>query len=270
MTMAQKANSYYDFARDTEAMLSRKGHDEGFADALVPIDTQGEQWLKMATEVLLVAIRPQELVILDELIKSCAGGSVSLIPTEQLKQLRDDSPRRTTPLHSSNRRSACSTGRSSTHPPRNRMGNARSSNASETGFAFAPEFIAMLKNNATFHRFFVDNVRTGLKRFEDLLEEAAKTGHSLQDDRGFVYEHRYKMFEVERLLRWSKQINGSSVGGYLLPKDEKACQCSSNMRTASTPTVSIHRKCTGIAKTGVAPHPAKSNGWKKERATRNG
>ena len=107
MTMAQKANSYYDFARDTEAMLSRKGHDEGFADALVPIDTQGEQWLKMATEVLLVAIRPQEL----------------------------DSPRRTTPLHSSNRRSACSTGRSSTHPPRNRMGNARSSNASETGFA---------------------------------------------------------------------------------------------------------------------------------------
>lgn len=33
MTMAQKANSYYDFARDTEAMLSRKGHDEGFADA---------------------------------------------------------------------------------------------------------------------------------------------------------------------------------------------------------------------------------------------
>ena len=46
MTMAQKANSYYDFARDTEAMLSRKGHDEGFADALVPIDTQGEQWLK--------------------------------------------------------------------------------------------------------------------------------------------------------------------------------------------------------------------------------
>lgn len=80
----------------------------------------------------------------------------------------------------------------------------------------------MLKNNATFHRFFVDNVRTGLKRFEDLLEEAAKTGHSLQDDRGFVYEHRYKMFEVERLLGWSKQINGSSVGGYLLPKDEKS------------------------------------------------
>lgn len=68
------------------------------------------------------------------------------------------------------------------------------------GICLAPEFIAMLKNNATFHRFFVDNVRTGLKRFEDLLEEAAKTGHSLQDDRGFVYEHRYKMFEVERLL----------------------------------------------------------------------
>lgn len=30
------------------------------------------------------------------------------------------------------------------------------------------------------------------------------------------------MFEVERLLGWSKQINGSSVGGYLLPKDEKS------------------------------------------------
>lgn len=27
------------------------------------------------------------------------------------------------------------------------------------------------------------------------------------------------MFEVERLLAWPKQINGSSVGGYLLPKE---------------------------------------------------
>ncbi|NLW58573.1 MAG: DUF3427 domain-containing protein, partial [Bifidobacterium pseudolongum subsp. globosum] len=87
------------------------------------------------------------------------------------------------------------------------------------GISLAPEFAARLVNNDTFRRFFVDNVRTGLKRFADLLEESAKTGHSLQDDRGFVYEHRYKMFEVERLLAWPKQINGSSVGGYLLPKE---------------------------------------------------
>ncbi|WP_095614509.1 DUF3427 domain-containing protein [Bifidobacterium criceti] len=88
------------------------------------------------------------------------------------------------------------------------------------GVGLALEFAAMLNGNDTFRRFFVDNVRTGLKRFADLLEESTKTGHSLQDDRGFVYKHRYKMFEVERLLGWPKQINGSSVGGYLLPKDE--------------------------------------------------
>ncbi|WP_288272808.1 DUF3427 domain-containing protein, partial [uncultured Bifidobacterium sp.] len=86
------------------------------------------------------------------------------------------------------------------------------------GVGLAPEFAAMLNGNDTFRRFFVDNVRTGLKRFVDLLEESAKTGHSLQDDRGFVYEHRYKMFEVERLLGWPTQMNGSSVGGYRLNK----------------------------------------------------
>ena len=223
MTMAQKANSYYDFARDTEAMLSRKGHDEGFADALVPIDTQGEQWLKMATEVLLVAIRPQELVILDELIKSCAGGSVSLIPTEQLRETV--ARRFPASYHTAAQfESALSVLDWSFFDASTKKsyGERALIERIGDGICLAPEFIAMLKNNATFHRFFVDNVRTGLKRFEDLLEEAAKTGHSLQDDRGFVYEHRYKMFEVERLLGWSKQINGSSVGGYLLPKDEKS------------------------------------------------
>lgn len=59
MTMAQKGNSYYEFARGSETALSRKESEGGFIDTFAPVDTQGEQWLKMATEVLLVAIRPQ-------------------------------------------------------------------------------------------------------------------------------------------------------------------------------------------------------------------
>ena len=219
MTMAKKDNSYYVFARGAEAVLSRKEHNEGCMDAVAQVGTQGEQWLKMATEVLLVAIRPQELVILDELLTSCIGSTASLIPEERLKETV--AQRFPTSYHTDAQfESALRVLDWSFFdgPTKKSYGERALIVRAADGVGLAPEFAAMLNGNDTFRRFFVDNVRTGLKRFADLLEESAKTGHSLQDDRGFVYEHRYKMFEVERLLGWPMQMNGSSVGGYSLPK----------------------------------------------------
>lgn len=220
MTMAQKNSSYFDFAREAETVLSNEERGSGFAHTLLPVDAQGEQWLKMATEILLVAIRPQELVVLDELLTSCNKGVYSPISVLRLKEAvatRFPASYHTDAQFESALRvldwSFFDTAAKKSY------GECAVIERSDGGISLAPEFAARLVNNDTFRRFFVDNVRTGLKRFADLLEESAKTGHSLQDDRGFVYEHRYKMFEVERLLAWPKQINGSSVGGYLLPKE---------------------------------------------------
>ncbi|MCH4859880.1 DUF3427 domain-containing protein [Bifidobacterium pseudolongum] len=220
MTMAQKNSSYFDFAREAETVLSDEERGSGFAHTLLPVDAQGEQWLKMATEILLVAIRPQELVVLDELLTSCNKGVYSPISVLRLKEAvatRFPASYHTDAQFESALRvldwSFFDTAAKKSY------GECAVIERSDGGISLAPEFAARLVNNDTFRRFFVDNVRTGLKRFADLLEESAKTGHSLQDDRGFVYEHRYKMFEVERLLAWPKQINGSSVGGYLLPKE---------------------------------------------------
>ena len=220
MTMAQKNSSYFDFARAAETVLSNEERGSGFAHTLLPVDAQGEQWLKMATEILLVAIRPQELVVLDELLTSCNKGVYSRISVLRLKEAvatRFPASYHTDAQFESALRvldwSFFDTAAKKSY------GECAVIERSDGGISLAPEFAARLVNNDTFRCFFVDNVRTGLKRFADLLEESAKTGHSLQDDRGFVYEHRYKMFEVERLLAWPKQINGSSVGGYLLPKE---------------------------------------------------
>lgn len=220
MTMAQKNSSYFDFAREAETVLSDEERGSGFAHTLLPVDAQGEQWLKMATEILLVAIRPQELVVLDELLTSCNKGVYSPISVLRLKEAvatRFPASYHTDAQFESALRvldwSFFDTAAKKSY------GECAVIERSDGGISLAPEFAARLVNNDTFRYFFVDNVRTGLKRFADLLEESAKTGHSLQDDRGFVYEHRYKMFEVERLLAWPKQINGSSVGGYLLPKE---------------------------------------------------
>ncbi len=220
MTMAQKNSSYFDFAREAETVLSDEERGSGFAHTLLPVDAQGKQWLKMATEILLVAIRPQELVVLDELLTSCNKGVYSPISVLRLKEAvatRFPASYHTDAQFESALRvldwSFFDTAAKKSY------GECAVIERSDGGISLAPEFAARLVNNDTFRHFFVDNVRTGLKRFADLLEESAKTGHSLQDDRGFVYEHRYKMFEVERLLAWPKQINGSSVGGYLLPKE---------------------------------------------------
>lgn len=220
MTMAQKNSSYFDFAREAETVLSDEERGSGFAHTLLPVDAQGEQWLKMATEILLVAIRPQELVVLDELLTSCNKGVYSPISVLRLKEAvatRFPASYHTDAQFESALRvldwSFFDTAAKKSY------GECAVIERSDGEISLAPEFAARLVNNDTFRCFFVDNVRTGLKRFADLLEESAKTGHSLQDDRGFVYEHRYKMFEVERLLAWPKQINGSSVGGYLLPKE---------------------------------------------------
>ena len=37
-------------------------------------------------------------------------------------------------------------------------------------------------------------------------------------DRGFLYEQKYKLADVMRLLDWSDEMNGQNVGGYFCHK----------------------------------------------------
>ena len=136
MTMAQKNSSYFDFAREAETVLSDEERGSGFAHTLLPVDAQGEQWLKMATEILLVAIRPQELVVLDELLTSCNKGVYSPISVLRLKEAvatRFPASYHTDAQFESALRVLI--GHSSTRLPRSPMGNVRLSSVVMEGSA---------------------------------------------------------------------------------------------------------------------------------------
>ena len=47
--------------------------------------------------------------------------------------------------------------------------------------------------------------------------ERARVGRRVFD-RGFLYEQKYKLADVMRLLGWSDEMNGQNVGGYFCHK----------------------------------------------------
>lgn len=209
--------NYYAFARSVEMRIAKKKNssDESFISNIEEITVQENAILKMATEILLPGLRPQELVILDELCGFTAQFNPRARSIDELKHALQerfpDSYITDEQFYSALRVLDYSYFDSTDYK---RFGEQPLISIADDVVLLHPDFQAMLEHNATMLRFFADCVVTGLMNCSDVLHEAQLSGHSLQTDRGFVYEHKYKLAEVARLLGWHKEVNGQNIGGY--------------------------------------------------------
>lgn len=194
--------------------------------------------LKMATELLLPGLRPHELVILQRLcglpritgflsedrragLKFSTASSwtapapasfselAALIAAQFPNANLDD-----VQLNSALRVLDYSY---FTATNRNRFGGTPLITVNDSTVRISDDFAAMLANNQAFRMFFADTVRTGLLNCRDLHSSAQTKQHGL--DRGFLYEQKYSLADVMRLLGWQNEMNGQNVGGYFRHRD---------------------------------------------------
>ena len=233
MTMASKSGDYLSFVRSRERSLSRgKNNGDGmaFLDCLDPVSDAESAMLKMATELLLPGLRPHELVILDELcrfgeerIGDAGENDVSWHPagSRSVAELAAAITRRFPDayLTAEQMQSALRVLDYSyfTATNRSRFGGTPLIDVDdEHGVGLSAEFTAMLSGNRTFRIFFADTIRCGLMACREMFERARVGRRGF--DRGFLYEQKYKLADVMRLLGWSDEMNGQNVGGYFCHK----------------------------------------------------
>ena len=233
MTMASKSGDYLSFVRSRERSLSRgKNNGDGmaFLDCLDPVSDVESAMLKMATELLLPGLRPHELVILDELcrfgeerIGDAGENDVSWHPSRSrsVAELAAAITRRFPDayLTAEQMQSALRVLDYSyfTATNRSRFGGTPLIEVDdERGVGLSAEFTAMLSGNRTFRIFFADTIRCGLMVCREMFERARAGRWGF--DRGFLYEQKYKLADVMRLLGWSDEMNGQNVGGYFCHK----------------------------------------------------
>ena len=233
MTMASKSGDYLSFVRSRERSLSRgKNNGDGmaFLDCLDPVSDVESAMLKMATELLLPGLRPHELVILDELcrfgeerIGDAGENDVSWHPSRSrsVAELAAAITRRFPDayLTAEQMQSALRVLDYSyfTATNRSRFGGTPLIEVDdERGVGLSAEFTAMLSGNRTFRIFFADTIRCGLMVCREMFERARAGRRGF--DRGFLYEQKYKLADVMRLLGWSDEMNGQNVGGYFCHK----------------------------------------------------
>ena len=233
MTMASKSGDYLSFVRSRERSLSRgKNNGDGmaFLDCLDPVSDAESAMLKMATELLLPGLRPHELVILDELcrfgeerIGDAGENDVSWHPagSRSVAELAAAITRRFPDayLTAEQMQSALRVLDYSyfTATNRSRFGGTLLIDVDdEHGVGLSAEFTAMLSGNRTFRIFFADTIQCGLMACREMFERARVERRGF--DRGFLYEQKYKLADVMRLLGWSDEMNGQNVGGYFCHK----------------------------------------------------
>ena len=234
MTMASKSGDYLSFVRSRERSLSRgKNNGDGmaFLDGLDPVDETESAMLKMATELLLPGLRPHELVILDELcrfgeerIGDAGENDVSWHPagSRSVAELAAAITRRFPDayLTAEQMQSALRVLDYSyfTATNRSRFGGTPLIEVDdEHGVGLSAEFTAMLSGNRTFRIFFADTIQCGLMACREMFERARAGRRGF--DRGFLYEQKYKLADVMRLLGWSDEMNGQNVGGYFCHRE---------------------------------------------------
>ena len=234
MTMASKSGDYLSFVRSRERSLSRgKNNGDGmaFLDCLDPVSDAESAMLKMATELLLPGLRPHELVILDELcrfgeerIGDAGENDVSWHPagSRSVAELAAAITRRFPDayLTAEQMQSALRVLDYSyfTATNRSRFGGTPLIEVDdEHGVGLSAEFTAMLSGNRTFRIFFADTIRCGLMACREMFERARVERRGF--DRGFLYEQKYKLADVMRLLGWSDEMNGQNVGGYFCHRE---------------------------------------------------
>lgn len=234
MTMASKSGDYLSFVRSRERSLSRgKNNGDGmaFLDCLDPVSDAESAMLKMATELLLPGLRPHELVILDELcrfgeerIGDAGENDVSWHPagSRSVAELAAAITRRFPDayLTAEQMQSALRVLDYSyfTATNRSRFGGTPLIEVDdEHGVGLSAEFTAMLSGNRTFRIFFADTIQCGLMACREMFERARAGRRGF--DRGFLYEQKYKLADVMRLLGWSDEMNGQNVGGYFCHRE---------------------------------------------------
>lgn len=231
LTMASKKDNYLAFVGSRERSLSRSrnnGDNMAFFDQLEPVNETEMAILKMATELLLPGLRPHELVILDELCRFAEehiGDTVDehvgwqpigfLTETELSEAIARRFP--TAYLTQEQMQSALRVLNYSyfTSVNRSRFGGIpliTIDDRNERRIGLSAELITLLITNRTFRIFFADTIRCGLMTCKDMFDRARTTHHEF--DKGFLYEQKYKLSDVMRLLGWSDEMNGQNVGGY--------------------------------------------------------
>ena len=236
LTIASKKYDYLSFVVSRERSLSR-GRNDGdgmaFLDQLEPVSKTELAILKMATELLLPGLRPHELVILDELcrfgeerIGDVTGADIGwqlagpLTETELFKAIASRFP--DAYLTQEQMQSALHVldGSYFTATNRSRFGETPlitidSGDGHRVGLS--AEFAAILTSNRTFRIFFADTICCGLMACRDMFERARTSQREF--DRGFLYEQKYKLSDVMRLLGWTDEMNGQNVGGYFCHRE---------------------------------------------------
>lgn len=211
--------------------------------------------LKMATEVLLPGLRPHELVVLAELLGCYADTGVvaGVVPEAGVEAhpnaaadvranaaaggglVRDwvdvaklsDTIAHDFPDAYHNAGQMASALRVLdmsyyTDTTRRRFGGVSLVEASADGrmVRLGGEFADLMERCRTFAWFMFDTLRCGLAKCRETLAAAHELRRDGRNgDRAFVYEYKYTLADVERLLGWLQEINAQNVGGYRCDRD---------------------------------------------------
>ena len=212
-TMAAKLGDYHSFVRSRERNLGKDGTPPD------PVSTTETGILKLATEVLLPGLRPQELVILEQLCQLSRSEHANT-PTDvgrlkaALNERFPQSYRDPTQIASALR---VLDGSYFTPTQARRFGGLPLINQMENGsIRLNPTFAGLIEEHSTFRNFFVDTLKTGLLNCQDALGDAS--AQDLQSGHGFLRGRQYTMAEVVRLLGWDHEVNGQSIGGYMVDR----------------------------------------------------
>ncbi|OZG57299.1 RNA helicase [Bifidobacterium tissieri] len=234
IALVGKDRNYLSFvcAQERKRHAMRKDSDRSdFYDQLDPVSDVENAILKMATAVLLPGVRPHELVILDALSRFTDehighigddSNVSSWTPTEDMT--RDDLEREIATRFPDAYMTAEQMD-SALHvldftyfeASAKRFGDTPLIELGPDGrYRLSDDFARMLHDNRTFRIFFADTLRVGLRNCQDRYDRARE--HGRRSDHGFLYEERYSLAEIMRMLGWQKERNGQMVGGYLLDK----------------------------------------------------
>ena len=210
-TMAAKLGDYHSFVRSRERNLGKDGTPPE------PVSPTETGILKMATEVLLPGLRPQELVILEQLCQLSKSerantatdiGRLTATLTERFPQSYRDPTQMASALRVLD-------GSYFTPTQTRRFGGLPLISRMENGsIRLNPTFARLIENHSTFRNFFVDTMKTGLLNCQDALRDVP--AQELQSEHGFLRGRQYTMAEVVRLLSWNREVNGQSIGGYMV------------------------------------------------------
>ena len=210
-TMAAKLGDYHSFVRSRERNLGKDGTPPD------PVSTTETGILKMATEVLLPGLRPQELIILEQLCQLSRSehtntatdiGMLKATLTEQFSQSYRDPTQMASALRVLD-------GSYFTPTQARRFGGLPLISRMEDGsIRLNPTFAELMEEHKTFRNFFEDTLKTGLLNCQDALGDVP--AQEMQSEHGFLRGRQYTMAEVVRLLGWDHEVNGQSIGGYMV------------------------------------------------------